>query len=416
MLPPPAGPTLWRVTTHVEDRATSPVSAERTARGELVFDTLVALGLTAVSVVALLGQASDAGNLDPLSSALLLLETLPLIARRRWPLAVFLVVAGATILHASLAQGDSVNESLGSLVALFTVTERVDRRVSVPLAVLLGAAFAALITIKSGEFGLQGFLQTMLSIGVAWALGDWARTRGMYAAAIEDRSRLLELEREERARRAVQDERERIARELHDVVTHHVSVIVIQAGAGLTALDRRPEQARTALSAIDRTGRQALTEMRRMLGILGESDAGPEAAREPMPGLDRLGELLEQVRAAGLPVEVAITGARRALDPGVDLSAYRIVQEALTNVLKHAAGARARVELTYEPTHLDIRITDEGGAGTRGIGGPGDGGHGVIGMRERAVLFGGTFESGPTPTGFGIHARMPVEPDRSASA
>lgn len=394
-----------------------PSPAEGTARGELVFDTLVALGLTAVSIVALLGQAPDAGNLDPLSSALLMLETLPLIARRRWPVAVFLVVTGATILHASLAQGDSVNESLGALVALFTVTERVERRVSVPFAVLLGAAFAVLITIKSGQpFGLQGFLQTMLSVAVAWALGDWARTRGMYAAAIEDRSRLLELEREERARRAVQAERERIARELHDVVTHHVSVIVIQAGAGLTALERRPEQARAALSAIDRTGRQALTEMRRMLGILGDADAGPETARDPMPGLDRLGELLEQVRAAGLPVELAIVGERRPLDPGVDLSAYRIVQEALTNVLKHAAGARARVELAYGPSDLDIRVTDEGGAGTRGIGGSGDAGHGLIGMRERAVLFGGTFEAGSTSTGFGIHARMPAEPDRSTTA
>jgi signal transduction histidine kinase len=247
----------------------------------------------------------------------------------------------------------------------------------------------------------------MLAIVVVLGLGDWSRTRHRYAAAIEENARLLEAERDDRARRAVEDERERIARELHDIVTHHVSVIVIQAGAGLTALDRRPEQARTALEAIDRTSREALTDMRRMLGMLGDSP-GADEARAPMPGLERLGELIEEVRAAGLPVELSIDGVRRPLDVGVELAAYRIVQEALTNALKHARGARAAVRLAYEPRAIDIEVTDQGGTGRRDLGETGSGGRGLIGMRERVAAYGGDLEAGPTPTGFRVHARLPI--------
>ncbi len=209
-------------------------------------------------------------------------------------------------------------------------------------------------------------------------------------------------------------ERLRIARELHDVVTHHVSVIVIQAGAGLRALDRRPEGARTALQAVDRTGREALADMRRMLGILGSAHDDHGDIRDgqglaPQPGLARLGELVEQVRAAGSPVELSIEGEQRQLDAGVELSAYRIVQEALTNVLKHAHGARARVDLRYGARALDIVVTDEGGTGRRDLGEPAHEGRGLIGMTERATLFGGTLEAGPTPTGFRVVARLPTD-------
>jgi signal transduction histidine kinase len=210
----------------------------------------------------------------------------------------------------------------------------------------------------------------------------------------------------------VEDERERIARELHDIVTHHVSVIVIHAGAGLTALDRRPEGVRTSLEAIDRTSREALTDMRRMLGMLGDATGPPnpdDDARAPLPRLDRLGELIEEVRAAGLPVELSLDGEQRSLDAGVELSAYRIVQEALTNALKHAGGARARVRLTYGPRSIDIDVTDEGGGGRRDLGESGGGGRGLIGMRERVALYRGEFDAGPTPTGFRVHARLPID-------
>jgi signal transduction histidine kinase len=385
-----------------------------------LFDGALALALTALSIVAVVGGAPDIGSRDPLSFTLLMLESLPLVVRRRFPLAVLGITAGATIIHATLAGPGGVNEGLGSVVALFTVAEMHERRVSVPAAIIMGASFAALIVVRGGiPSALQGLLTTQLVIAAAWFLGDWSRTRRRFAQAIQDRARLLEQEREEQARRAVQDERDRIARELHDIVTHHVSVIVIQAGGALAAVERRPEQARDALQAIDRTARAALTDMRRMLGILGpgglEPVAGSDGAaatagREPMPDLDRLGELIEQVRAAGLPVELAIVGQPRPLDVGVGLSAYRIVQESLTNALKHAHGARAAVELRYEPAALTVSVRDEGATGQHDLGTTTGTGRGLIGMRERAALFGGTLEAGPTPTGYRVVARLPLDP------
>ena len=377
-----------------------------------LIDGTIAFGLSALSLISLASGATDAGGSDPLSVGLLLLETLPLIVRRRWPIPVLVVTLAATALHATLVQGQVVNESLGALVALFTVGEYYDRRVAITAGLAVATTFLAVIVAKGGsQAAIPGTITTMLSVGVVVALGDWARTRRRYAAAIEENARLQEAERDERSRRAVQDERERIARELHDIVTHHVSVIVIQAGAGLTAIDRRPDAARTALAAIDHTSREALTDMRRMLGMIGDPTAVDEG-RAPMPGLERLGELIEEVRSAGLPVELSMDGARRSLDAGVELAAYRIVQEALTNALKHARGARARVRLAYGPRAIDIEVTDEGGGGRRDLGEPGgSGGRGLIGMRERVGLYGGDFEAGPTPTGFRVHAVLPITAD-----
>ena len=383
-----------------------------------LIDATIALGLSALSLLPVASGVAAAGPSDPLSITLLLLQTLPLLVRRRWPVAVLLATLAATAAHAWLVQGQVVNESFGSLVALFTVAERYDRRAAVIAAVGVGVTFTAVIMAKGGSAAaIAGSVQTFLSVGVVLALGDWARTRRQYATAIEENARLQESEREERSHRAVVDERERIARELHDIVTHHVSVIVIQAGAGLTALDRRPEKARTALQAIDRTSREASDRYAaHMLGMLGDAHApgtpmeGDET-RAPMPRLERLGELIEEVRAAGLPVELSLDGVGRPLDAGVELSAYRIVQEALTNALKHARGARARVRLSYEPTAIEIDVTDQGGAGRRDLGEAGSGGRGLIGMRERVAVYGGEFEAGPTPTGFRVHARLPVEPE-----
>ena len=215
--------------------------------------------------------------------------------------------------------------------------------------------------------GLSGLVQTNLTIFAVWVLGTWAKERRAYVGTVEERASRLEREREQRDAQAVAEERERIARELHDVVTHHVSVIVIQAGAGLRALEKRPAEAGKALAAIDSTGRLALADMRRMLGILGtpgpvgEIVGAGDATTDPlapMPGFDRLGELLEQVRATGLPVELAVEGDPRRLDPGIELSAYRIIQEALTNTLKHARGATAQVRVRYGTAELDIDVDD----------------------------------------------------------
>ncbi len=400
-------------------------------------DAVIALALTLLSIIAVAGGAPDVGTTEPLSLAFLLLQTLPLVARRRWPLAVLIVTTSATIAHVWLSGPGGVSEGLGPLIALYTVAEQLDRRTSLIAAGAVALGFGGVIIVKGGlPVALQGLLTTEAVVVAAWALGDWGRTRRLYAAAVEERAARLDQDRDELARRAVQDERERIARELHDIVTHHVSVIVIQAGAALTAVDRRPDQAKTALQAIDATGREALADMRRMLGILGVPSAAPsgagapdglatndaattsDAAREPMPDLARLGELLEQVRAAGLPVEIAIDGGQRPLDAGIELTAYRVVQEALTNVLKHATGARARVVLRYGPDALDVTVTDEGGSGRHALAGADRGGRGLVGMRERVAVFDGTLEAGPTPTGFRVAAHLPIgrlpDPDPAA--
>jgi signal transduction histidine kinase len=273
----------------------------------------------------------------------------------------------------------------------------------------MAVSFAVLFSVKADlTMALGSLAQTVAAVAIAWAIGYWSRQRRRYGAALEETARLQEAERVERSRRAVQVERERIAHELHDIVTHHVSVIVIQAGAGLTALDRRPDRSRTALEAIERTGREALADMRRMLGMLGDPSS-PEGSREPVPGLDRLGLLIEEVRAAGLPVELSVSGAQRDLDAGIELTAYRVVQESLTNALKHARGARARVRLAYEPETLEVEVRDEGGGGHRDVGEPAaSGGRGLIGMRERVAMFHGDFEAGPVAGGFRVHARLPL--------
>ena len=370
-------------------------------------DGVIAFGLTGLSLLALQGGATDLGARQPLSVALLLLQSLPLVARRQFPVAVLAITFGATLIHILLAP-TNVNEGLGSIVALYTVAERRDRRTSLIAALVVATLFAVVIIGLGGlPEGLQGLLQTILVVWLAWALGDLARTRGLYATAIEDRARLLEVERDEKAQRAITAERQRIARELHDIVAHHVSVIVIQAGAGLRALDRRPDQTRIAVEAIDRTGREALLDMRRMVAVLG--DASAPSALAPMPRLDRLGELIEEVRAAGLPVELSVEGVRRPLDAGIELSAYRIIQEALTNALKHARGARARVRLRYAPGALEIEIADEGGSGSTDIGDREHEGRGLVGMQERVSLYGGRFEAGRTPTGFRVTASLPID-------
>ena len=384
-----------------------------------LIDATIAFGLSALSLLSLASGATDVGKSDPLSVTLLLLETLPLIVRRRWSIPVLVVTLAATVLHATLVQGQVVNESLGALVALFTVVELHDRRVGLAAGLAVAVTFLAVIIGKGGsQAAIPGTISTMLSVGVVVALGDWARTRRRYAAAIEENARLQEAERDERSRRAVQDERERIARELHDIVTHHVSVIVIQAGAGLTALDRRPEQARAALEAIDRTSREALTDMRRMLGILGAAAATGDAdearaphARSRAPRRAHRGG--PRRRSAGRAVDGRRPPAARRRCRAVRLP-HR------PGGADERAQARARrtraVRLAYEPRAIDIEVTDQGGTGERDLGESGGGGRGLIGMRERVALYGGDFDAGPTPTGFRVHARLPVDAEPVAGA
>jgi signal transduction histidine kinase len=238
-------------------------------------------------------------------------------------------------------------------------------------------------------------------------MGWTLHKRRVQAVRLEDRAARLEIEREEKARAAVAEERARISRELHDVVAHSVSVMVVQAQAAQRLTDAERTDLRRALGSIETTGRQALVEMRRLLGVLRRTDADLSLA--PQPGLDDLDELIGQVREAGLPVELRTEGEPEALPPGVDLSAYRIVQEALTNTLKHAGPAHARVTIRYRNDEVEVEVTDNG-AGT----GKGEGsGQGLIGMRERVAIYGGVFESGRQDGGgYLVRARLPLDANR----
>ncbi|WP_414170740.1 sensor histidine kinase [Streptoverticillium reticulum] len=251
---------------------------------------------------------------------------------------------------------------------------------------------------------------------LAWVLGDSMRTRRAYWAQLEERAERLEKDREQQSRMAVTAERARIARELHDVVAHNVSVMVVQADGAAYVLDSSPEQAKQALETISGTGRQALTEMRRLLGVLRtEEGSGEGGEYVPQPDVEQIGELVEQVRGAGMPVEFKVEGAPRPLPSGVELTAYRIVQEALTNTRKHGGpDVGASVQLTYFDDGLGLLVEDDGRGAQHELyesGGADGMGHGLIGMRERVGMVGGTLDAGPRPGGgFRISVLLPIKP------
>jgi signal transduction histidine kinase len=292
----------------------------------------------------------------------------------------------------------------GPVIALYTVATRCERRAALAAGAATGVALALPVAAARGVSS-TGFAAVMYAVFmVAWVLGDNVRTRRAYLAEVEARAERLERDREERARRAVAAERARIARELHDVISHNVSVMVVQAAAGNDVFATRPERARDALGSIESIGREALVELRRLLGVVSPDDDADGARFAPQPGLARLPELLDQVRAGGLRVELTVQGEPRDVPAGVDLSAFRIVQEALTNTLKHARASRADVWLRYTDASLDVEVLDDGSAAA-----PVGQGRGIVGMRERAAMLGGELAAGPRPAGgFRVRARMPL--------
>ncbi|WP_106436669.1 MULTISPECIES: sensor histidine kinase [Streptomyces] len=248
---------------------------------------------------------------------------------------------------------------------------------------------------------------------LAWVLGDSIRTRRAYYAQLEERAARLEKEREAQAKVAVAAERARIARELHDVVAHNVSVMVVQADGAAYVMDAAPDQARQALETISGTGRQALAEMRRLLGVLRSGAPSDDSDYVPQPDVEQIDDLVEQVRGAGLPVDFKIVGSPRPLPSGVELTAYRIVQEALTNTRKHGGpDVGASVRLTYFDDGLGLLVEDDGRGARQEMyedGGADGQGHGLIGMRERVGMVGGTLDAGPRPGGgFRISALLPL--------
>ena len=339
-------------------------------------------------------------------SVLLLLVTLPLAVRRRRPAATLLTSAGALVVAALLvshSQGIPVEVFLALLLAFYSVGAHCDDRRSVLVGGAAVAAIAAADLARPGTFSASGTRPgAWLAFAIAWLVGRDLRRRRQRVVDLEDRAAQLEREREEQARLAVAEERGRIARELHDVIAHCVSVIVVQAQAGPHLMDD-PQRLRGVFHAIESSGRDALVELRRLLGILRSEDE--QLAIGPQPGLGSLQSLIEQMRTSGLPIELRIEGEPVHLPAGIDLSAYRIVQEALTNVVKHAGDAAAEVAIRYEAHALELDVVDDGRGRAMSLNGSG---HGLIGMRERVALYGGTLKTGKRDSGgYAVRARLP---------
>ena len=374
--------------------------------GPLARDRILA-GFLALAAV---GSVVDGHAADPrapvlVGVALALASTLPVAVRRARPVEGLLVSAGAFALGIALQTGDEV-AWLATVVMIFSVASRRPRRESLRLAGL-AALLVGLGTLvddprRAGELVFVGAV-----FAAAWAIGGQVRLRRQRAV---DRAEAADAEaraRELRAEQRIADERIRIARELHDVVAHSVSVMVIQAGAARTVLVRDPERATEAMRTVEETGRGALNEMRRLLGVLRGSEAG---ARLPQPSALDIEHLVAQSRDAGLDVSLSVAGDLGSVTDTVGVSAYRIVQEALTNVRRHAgASATAAVRLDYARGRLEVWVTDAGGDGATGLTSEGEG-HGMVGMRERVDTHGGSLTAGPRPAGgWEVHAMLPVD-------
>jgi signal transduction histidine kinase len=376
------------------------------ARSARAADALV------VAVLAVWGQVSvwtadvpDVAADRPVHALLALVATVPLFVRRYRPLLALLLVFGAGWLHDQLG-GTSGLLWFGLCLALYALGAHADRWSVAAGSVLVAAGILTydVPRLAAGE-PLDSVLPAWFILAGLVGLGRWIRHRRSETDELHSRAETAERQGAEQAARAVADERARIARELHDLVAHSMGVIVIQSQAAQRTLEARPELARQALAAIETAGRQGMGEMRRLLGLL--TGAG-DGAVTPQPGLRELDGLVASVREAGVPVELRVEGDVSALPAGVDLSAYRIVQEALTNVLKHAGPASVTVAVRVAGGLVDVEVCDDGrGAGVHA--GP-PGGHGLVGMRERVALYGGTVQAGDRPGGgYRVHARLAVD-------
>ena len=397
------------VDRYVEEVESSENLAARIARwfrelNPWLLDAVIGTVFTVVGLIGLFA-ASDPRHVyespDALGVALALACSLPFFVRRRFPVAVLFASTAALVALAGAGYPSSP-QSQFLFVAVYTVGSHCDSRKR-----LLGIVWLIVGLIGAAVIGMRGTTTAQIATAGAsyfavYFLGTTIQNRRLYMQQLEERTALLERERDEEAKRAVADERLRIAQELHDVVAHSMGVIAVQAGVGAHVIDDDPAEAKKSLESIATTSRSTLTEIRRLLGVLRADDP---AAYQPAPGLADLDRLVADMDSAGVPVAVKVAGTRHDVPPGVDLTAYRIVQEALTNVLKHAGPAHASVVVGYEPSALRLEITDDG----RGVNGRATaGGHGIVGMRERVGVYGGSLEAGPVAGGgFRVVAELP---------
>jgi signal transduction histidine kinase len=380
------------------------------------------LGIAAAFLIASLAQIWTIGSYDARLAVSLgaLAAALAIALRRRAPMSSAVVVAayfvgifiagfganhdnpsfpGAAML---LDPGVTLLPAATVLFVTYSVAAHTELRRAVAALAILFCLFTALTIGEQVAFA--ELLVLLGGISCAWLLGRRIRRRRLAASVLAARAAALELNRGERDKLAIAAERQRIARELHDIVANRLGIIVVQASAELRVLPPEADSTRQALATIEETGRQALAELRRLLSILREDDEDAELVSPP--SMQNIEELVQRMRDAGLPTRLELIGDPSGLPPGIDLSAYRIVQEALTNTLKHAGDAQAIVSIRCGERQLELAITDDG----RGTGNGGDPGHGLVGMQERAALFGGDLEAGPCAEGgFAVRARFPLE-------
>jgi signal transduction histidine kinase len=397
------------------------IKSHPTAADAVLAAVLLAAAIVSSHVEAENLHLSDPTGTPPSSLALVAgaaLVVVPLVLRRRAPLVVLLAcTAGFLISRNVLESGDSPITAISLSLAVYSAAAHGRARwrnwvCGIALIAVMAELWREVSAFDGTElkhlllFQILALLVNLALFSAMWALGGAVGSGRRRAAELSKRNVELEHEREENARRAVFDERVRIARELHDVVAHHVSVMGVQAGAARMVMDRDRAKATEALSAIEASSRQAVVELHRLLGFLRQAGDPDELA--PAPGIGQVEGLASAMSDSRLAVEVGVEGEPRSLPPTVDVSAYRIVQEALTNALKHSGGTRADVRVRYRPGELEVEIVDNGRRGARAAA-TRNGGLGLIGMRERAALHGGQLSAGPGPAGgFAVRALLPT--------
>ncbi|MFC8624229.1 sensor histidine kinase [Streptomyces anulatus] len=382
-----------------------------------VFWAVFLLGLSGVSMVS---GMYDAGREEIVAVPVMLGLSTVVALRRRAPEKMLLLAILVGVVQLVFDVRPGIGD-FAMLVITYTVAT-VGERWASRLALVCSLSAAALSQLRweaepGGSWAQVVFVTIIMTVPfvLAWVLGDSLRTRRAYFDQLEERAARLEREREAQSKVAVAAERARIARELHDVVAHNVSVMVVQADGAAYVMDAAPDQARQALETISSTGRQALAEMRRLLGVLRTGDAPESGEYVPQPDVEQIEDLVAQVRQTGLAVDFKVEGTPRPLPSGVELTAYRVVQEALTNTRKHGGpDAGASVRLVYFDDGLGLLIEDDGRGAAHELyedGGADGAGHGMIGMRERVGMVGGTLDAGPRPGGgFRISALLPLKP------
>jgi signal transduction histidine kinase len=392
-----------------------------------MLDVALAVTLAIYNVGSLIPETKQL-QLPYVAFLLVMFQALPLAWRRRWPVAVYFAVGIPRTIYDQLGL-NFAPVPLGPAIAYYTVMDRSSTRVRVVVTALTLAGIVR-SQLLPGHNEPYDFFVVVLQFAVAGTLGILSRTRRAYVQEVEARAEHAEAERARHVALAASEERARIARELHDVVAHHVSLMAVQSEAAAALLPGRPEEASKSVEVIGRTAREALTELRRLLGVLrGPANVDGRATTAPSPSISQLDDVLGQVRQAGIAVDLRVEGSPSKLPPGVDLAAYRIVQEALTNTVKHSGGYEAAVTVSYEPGYVTVSVTDTGsgtvaiavdGKANRAIGrAPApdggaarradSGGFGLAGIAERVASCGGKLTVGPRDAGgFAVTARLPA--------